>query len=330
MEYRKFGRTDLTVSEIGFGGWGIGGDIWGRRDDDTAVTALKRAFDLGITFYDTAYVYGDGHSEELIGQVLTGHRDEIVIATKAPPRTFHWPPLPNETAAEAFPKDWVVSCTERSLRLLKTDHVDIQQLHCWSERWLQETEWLEALSTLRDQGKIRYFGVSVCDWEPYDSVSLVESDKIRSIQVIYNIFEQRPQEKLLPAAEKHGVGIIARVPFEEGLLTGAITAQTEFDENDWRARWLPVERRKEVDRRLETLRRLLDEDMPDLATLALKFCLHHSAVSSVIPGMRRVKHVEANVKASDGKPISAEVLAQLRKHAFIHGWRYPWATDKGE
>lgn len=328
MEYRKFGGTDLTVSEIGFGAWGIGGDEWGGRDDDEAIAALKRAFDLGITFYDTAYVYGDGHSEDLIGQVFSGHRDEIVIATKVPPKPFNWPPLPSESAADAFPADWIVSCTERSLKLLKTDRVDIQQIHCWSERWLEETEWLETLSRLRDQGKIRHFGVSVCDWEPYDSVSLVESDEIRSIQVIYNIFEQRPEEKLLPAAEEHGVGIIVRVPFEEGLLTGAITAETQFEENDWRANWLPVERRKEADRRVEALRQFLDDDTRDLAALALKFCLHHSAVSSVIPGMRRVKHVEANCKASDGKPLSAENIAELRKHAFVHGWKYPWATNK--
>lgn len=328
MEFRTFGGTDLTVSEIGFGAWGIGGDIWGRKNDDEAIAALRRAFDLGVTFYDTAYVYGDGHSEELIGRALSGRRDEIVIATKIPPKTYHWPPLPNEAAAEAFPPDWIVSCTERSLRLLKTDHVDIQQLHCWRERWLEEPEWVQALSKLRDQGKIRYVGVSVCDWEPYDSVSLVESRRIHSIQVIYNIFEQRPEDRLLPAAQKHGVGTIARVPFEEGLLTGAITAKTQFDENDWRAKWLPVERRKEADGRVESLRQLLDEDTPNLATLALKFCLHHSAVSTVIPGMRRVEHVETNCKASDGKPLSAGVIAELRKHAFVHGWRYPWATDK--
>ncbi len=328
MEYRQFGKTDLTVSEIGFGAWGIGGEMWGPTDDEEARNALWRAFDLGVTFFDTAYAYGDGHSESLIGEALKQQRGDIVIATKIPPKTFNWPPLPHETIQEAFPADWIVSCTERSLRKLKTDYIDIQQLHVWSERWLEDTEWLETLAKLCREGKIRYFGVSACDWEPYDTASLVETGKIQSVQVIYNIFEQRPEEKLFPAAETYDAGIIARVPFEEGLLSGAITRDTQFSQGDWRKDWLPPKRLAEATGRIEALRKYLSESTPTLAELALKFCLHHPAISTVIPGMRRTKHVEQNCRASDRrKRLAPEVIAALRDHVFVHGWKYPWVTD---
>ncbi len=326
MEYRQFGDTELRVSEIGFGAWGIGGDVWGEPNDEESLRALRRAFDLGVSFYDTAYVYGDGHSEQLIGQEFTGgRRNEIVIGTKVPPKTYHWPPLASESSRDSFPADWLRSCTERSLRNLKTDYIDIQQLHCWTDRWLDEPEWLETLEKLRQEGKIRYFGISMNDWEPYDGVELVKSGNIKSVQVIYNIFEQRPEEKLFPAVQEKGVGIIARVPFEEGILTGSITPDTKFARDDWRKEWLTPDRLEEVDRRVKALRPFLSEDTPDLPTLALKYCLHHPAVSSVIPGMRSVRHVEANCRVSDArKRLSEQTVEELHSHAFVHGWRYPW------
>jgi len=326
MHYRKLGRTSLGVSEIGFGAWGIGGG-WGRRDDRAAVAALQRAFERGVNFFDTAYVYGDGRSEQLIGRALGSKRDRIVLASKVPPKTFKWPVVPGQSVRETFPATWVIQCTERTLLNLGTDYLDLQQLHAWSDEYNEQLEWYEALVKLRDQGKVRFFGVSANDWDPYGTVRLVESGRIDSIQVIYNIFEQRPAEKLFPAALRHNVGIIVRVPFEEGLLTGTFNEKTEFEEGDWRGQWLTRERLAEAARRVERLKAFLADDRPNLAALALKFSLAPSAVSTVIPGMRRAKHVEANCAVSDGKPLPRDVLDALKEHAFVHGWTYPWSQE---
>ncbi len=323
MQYRKLGRTGISISEIGFGSWGIGG--WGKRDDVEAIRSLNRAIDLGVNFIDTAYAYGDGHSEELIGQVVKGRRDKVVIATKVPPKTFRWPVLPHEPIKNTFPKEWVIECTETSLRKLGTDYVDVQQLHSWTPAYTEQTDWFEALELLKKQGKVRAFGVSANDWDPYGTTGLVKSGMADTIQVIYNIFEQRPAEELLPAAIARNVGIIVRVPFEEGLLTGAIDRGYKFDEGDWRADWLTPERLEEGVRRVDALKPFLAPDRPTLAALALKFCLSHPAVSTVIPGMRKVSNVEANIAVSDGKLLSAADQDALRGHAFAHGWSYPWA-----
>jgi aryl-alcohol dehydrogenase-like predicted oxidoreductase len=326
MQYRTLGRTGIQVSEIGFGAWGIGGG-WGPTDDVEAERALQRAYELGVTFFDTALGYGDGHSEALIGKATRGFRDKIVIASKIPPKTEQWPVLPHEPISTTFPADWIVACTERSLKNLGTDYLDVQQLHAWTDPYTEQSEWLEGFTRLKEQGKIRAFGVSANDWDPYGPTNLIRSGKIDAVQVIYNLFEQRPAEQLLPAALKHNVGIIVRVPFEEGLLTGTLGPGYRFAEDDWRAEWLTPERLEESARRVEGLRAFLAPDRPTLAALALKFCLSHPAVSTVIPGMRRVPHVEANCAVSDGKLLSESEQQALAKFAFAHGWKYPWSQD---
>lgn len=324
MKYRKLGRTGIEVSEIGFGGWGIGGG-WGPKDDESAFLALKRAIDLGVNFFDTALVYGDGHSEKLIGKAVRKIRENVVITTKVPPKTYRWPVLPNEPISETFPSEWIIQCTEKSLKNLGTDYVDVQQLHAWTDQYTGEKDWQEAAVYLKEQGMIRAFGVSANDWDPYGPVNLIKSGKIDTVQVIYNIFEQRPAERLLPAALDKNVGIIVRVPFEEGLLTGKINESYKFAEGDWRSEWLTPGRIREATRRIKELERFLNEGAPTLAILALKFCLSHPAVSTVIPGMRKVLHVEENCKASDGKLLSEDTLVELKRHAFVHGWEYPWS-----
>ena len=225
-----------------------------------------------------------------------------------------------------FPADWIVECTEKSLKSLNTDYIDVQQLHAWTPPYLQQVEWYETLTRLKEQGKIRAFGVSVNDWDPYGGVDLVKSELTDTVQVIYNIFEQRPAEALLPVALEHDVGILVRVPFEEGVLTGKIGSGYTFSKENWRKDFLMPERLREIAPRLEALKQFLSKDHPILATLALKFCLSHPAVSTVIPGMRRVTHTEANCATSDGKLLSAGELEMLKTHAFVHGWSYPWAN----
>ncbi len=327
MRYRILGKTQIRVSEIGFGAWGIGG-MWGTTHDPEAIAALHRAYELGVTFFDTAAVYGDGHSEELIAQALGHAREEIVIASKVPPKNMRWPVLADDPIQETFPADWIVECTEQSLRRLKTDYLDVQQLHAWTPDYVMETDWYDALEALRTEGKIRAYGVSVNDWDAHGGVGLVKAALTDTVEVIYNIFEQRPAQKLFPAAQAGNVGIIARVPFEEGLLTGALTPDTVFEESDWRGKWLTPERLEEAQQRLEPLKAFLNEDRPSLAALALKFCLSHPAVSTVIPGMRTVSHVDANCAASDGKLLAAHLREELAKHAWNHGWAYPWAAER--
>jgi aryl-alcohol dehydrogenase-like predicted oxidoreductase len=324
MQYRALGNSGLEVSEIGFGAWGIGG--WGERDDEEAQRALRQAFDLGINFYDTALGYGDGHSEKLIGEAFKRQREQVIIASKIPPKNWRWPVTDQNPVEETFPAEWVVEATEKSLKNLGTDYIDVQQLHAWTDAYTRQDEWLEGFRRLKEAGKVRAFGISVNDWDPYGGENLARSGLADSIQVIYNIFEQRPAERLLPAALEGQTGIIVRVPFEEGLLTGMLGPGYRFAPGDWRGEWLDEERLRESAARVEALRPFLAPDRPTLPILALKFALSHPAVSTVIPGMRRSAHVEANVQASDGKLLDQETLDKLREHAFTHGWSYPWSS----
>jgi len=326
MQYRSLGKTKIKVSEIGFGAWGIGGG-WGPKDDESSMHALQRAFDLGITFFDTAMGYGNGHSERLIGQAFKERRDQVVIASKVPPKNFRWPVKDSDPLSATFPAGWIIQCTEKSLRNLGTDYLDVQQLHAWTDAYLEQTEWLEALQKLKQEGKIRAFGVSANDWDPFGAVNLVKSGVIDTVQVIYNIFEQRPEEILFPAALENNVGILARVPFEEGLLTGALRPGHPFAAGDWRKDWLTPERLEAAGHKVDALKEYLSPDCPTLSALALKFCLSHAAVSSVIPGMRRVENVEANAAVSDGILLHDNLRQTLKAHQFNHGWAYPWSRS---
>ncbi|MGD0462887.1 MAG: aldo/keto reductase [Tepidisphaeraceae bacterium] len=328
MLYRKLGKSGIKVSEIGFGAWQIGGGF-GKQDDAEAIACIHRAIDLGVNFIDTAAVYGDGHSEKLIGRALAGptRRAGIAIASKIPPKTQRQA-TDKDPINQVFPADWIVEVTERSLANLKIDCLDLQQLHSWTPAFLRQTQWLDAFQKLKKQGKIKSFGVSANDWDPYGAVELTQSGLIDSVQVIYNIFEQRPAERLLSAAIEAHVGIIARVPFEEGLLTGNFGPDVKMDATDWRSNWLTPQRRREAAGRVEALKQFLKPDRPTLATLALKFCLSHPAVSTVIPGMRRIAQVDSNCAASDGNLLLTEERKALEKHQFVHGWPYPWAVKQ--
>lgn len=327
MNYRSLGRTGLSVSEIGFGAWGIGGG-WGATDDAEAKRALHRFLDLGGNFIDTAYGYGDGHSEQVIGQVVkertaAGHTEPIIIASKVPPKTMQWPLRPHIPASVSFPVDWVIQCAERSLKNLGVETLDLLQLHAWTDGYNEQLDWYEAFVKLREQGKIRFFGVSINDYVPESGVRLAQSGHVDAIQVIYNIFEQTPEQELFPAALANGVGILVRVPFEEGALTGTLRPGAKFHPDDWRGQYFTPERLQEVARHVEPLKDFLDADTPSLPLLALRFCLHHPAVSSVLPGMRRVANVEANMQASNGQ-LTQQTLDALRAHDWDHGWVYPW------
>jgi aryl-alcohol dehydrogenase-like predicted oxidoreductase len=316
MRYRRLGRTNLQVSEIGFGAWGIGKGWWGETNDGLSIQALLRAFELGVNFIDTAYAYGDGHSERVIAKAFREYRERVFVATKVPLKTPDWPPKPGTLAKDAFPKAWIIEHTEKSLRNLETDCLDLQQLHIWRDEWLKETEWREAGERLKTQGKIRFFGVSFIDHAPETGLGAVRSGIVDTVQVIYNIFDQSPAKELFPLCQQADVGVIARVPLDEGGLTGKLRPDMPLDPKTFQGYYFRDERLKETCAQVERLKAFLRHGAETLPKLALKFCLSHPAVSTVIPGMRRPEHVKENSAASDGALLTPEELDALKAYAW--------------
>lgn len=321
MQYRTFGRTLEKVSEVGHGTWTMG-SMWGPRDDAEALRSLKKSLELGVNFIDTAFVYGDGHSEQLIAKALKETGKKVFVATKVPPKNFQWPARDHVPIEETFPADHIVQYTEVSLKNLQMECVDLQQLHVWSDNWIKTTDWLNGVEKLKREGKIRYFGISINDHQPNNALKMVETGLIDSVQVIYNLFDQTPGERLLPACQKHRVGVIARVPFDEGSLTGTLTPNTQFAEGDWRKKYFKGDRLKITCERVEKIKSLIKDSGYTLPQIALKFCLSHPAVSTVIPGMRKVGHVEDCSASSDGKALNADLLERLKGEAWPRNF-YP-------
>jgi aryl-alcohol dehydrogenase-like predicted oxidoreductase len=314
VNHRRLGSTGLEVSEIGYGAWGIGGTMWLGADDDESLRALNRAIDLGLTLIDTALGYGDGHSEELVGQVVRARSERVVVTTKIPPRNMTWPAPDGIDPEEAFPAEWVRRCTERSLRNLGLDAIDVQQFHVWSDEWVGRGSWLEAIEELKAEGKIRAFGVSINDHQPWNALKLVQSGTVDTVQVIYNVFDQSPEDELLDACAEHGVGVLARVPFDEGSLTGRIGPETQFPEGDFRNRYFQGDRLQQVDERVRAILDDLGIEREQLPEVALRYVLSQPAVSSVIPGMRSVRNVERNCAVGDGRGLPDDQVAALKKH----------------
>jgi aryl-alcohol dehydrogenase-like predicted oxidoreductase len=314
MQYRTLGKTGLEVSELGFGAWGISGAAWIGADDDESVRALRVAIDRGVNFLDTAFVYGDGHSEELVGAAVRDSAETVYVASKIPPKNMEWPAPSGLRAEEVFPADWIVACTERSLEKLGLETIDVHQLHVWSAEWLGQGDWLDAVDRLKRDGKIRFFGVSINDHQPDSAIRLVESGLVDTVQVIYNVFDQSPEDELFPAVEASRVGVIVRVPFDEGALTGSVRPDTTFPEGDFRNEYFAGERKREAWERVQAITRDLDVEVDSLAEIALRFCLSHAATSVVIPGMRSTRNVERNVHAASAGPLGEDQLNTLRRH----------------
>ncbi len=316
MEYRRLGRTELRVSEIGFGTWGIGGGMWRGAKDQESLRALHEAADLGVNFFDTALVYGNGHSEKLVGRFLRKRRERIYVATKVPPKNGLWPARPGIPLEEVFPEDHVLRSAERSLRNLGLETIDLLQFHVWNDEWLDGGDWYAPIERLKREGKIRFFGVSINDHQPENALQLIRTGLVDTVQVIFNIFDQSPAERLFPLCLERDIGVIVRVPFDEGALTGKVTAGTVFPEGDFRKVYFRGDRKQQVEVRVEKLRAFLGSLAQTLPELALRFCLSWDAVSTVIPGMRKVAHVRANCAVSDGRRLAPEVLQELSAHAW--------------
>jgi len=288
--------------------------MWGKTNDRECIDALNLAIDLGLNFIDTALTYGNGHSEHLIGQVMKTRTEKIYVATKIPPKNRIWPAKKGSKLQDAYPRDYIIDCTNRSLKNLQIDTIDLQQFHVWQDEWASDPEWQEAVTWLKDHGKIKSMGISMNDYEPWNGIAAAKTGKIDAFQVIFNIFAQSPTDELFPFCEKENVGIIVRVPFDEGSLTGRITPDTEFEMGDWRERYFRGDRKAKAFERVERLEKLLGKDAKTLPELALRYILSSSAVSTVIPGMRSSAHVRENLSASDGRFLSENLLEELKAH----------------
>jgi aryl-alcohol dehydrogenase-like predicted oxidoreductase len=320
MNYRKLGKTGLTVSEVGFGAWGIGKSGWIGASDDESVKALHKSIDLGLNFIDTALGYGDGHSERLVGRLAKERSETIYVATKIPPKNGQWPAQSGVSVAETFPAKHVIACTEESLKNFGVETIDVQQFHVWSDEWVNQGDWLEAVQKLKEHGKLKYFGVSINDFQPENAIKLIETGVVDTVQVIYNIFEQSPEDQLLPACERHQVGVIVRVALDEGGLTGKITPDTTFEESDFRSKYFRGERKRQVYERVQKIASDLNITLEQMAETALRYVLSHPAVSTVIPGMRSVRNVERNCHVGDGRGLPSEQVEKLKANRWVRNF----------
>jgi len=312
MQYRRFGRTDWQVSEIGYGMWGLAG--WTGSDIEEVNASLDLAVALGCNFFDTAWGYAEGKSEQILGELMKRNPDKkLYAATKIPPKNRTWPSQAAFTLDEVFPADYIVEYTEKSLKNLDVERIDLMQFHVWEDHWAERDEWKEAIQKLTQQGKVQAWGISVNRWEPDNSLETIKTGLIDAVQVIYNIFDQNPDDHLFPLCKKHDVGIIARVPFDEGTLTGTFSKETTFPANDWRSTYFVPENLNSSVEHADALKPLIPDGMT-MPEMALRFILANDDVATTIPGMRKLPHVRANIAASDGKALSEDLLEQLKKH----------------
>ena len=313
MQYRPLGKTGVSVSEIGYGAWGIGGSGWIGAQEDESVRALRRAIELGVNFIDTARGYGE--SERIVGAVVREHRgDPLYVATKVPPKNRIWPAPDGVDPAETFPGDHIRTSLEKSLRASGLEAFDLLQFHVWSDEWMGRGDWLETIEDLKREGKIRFFGVSINDYQPDNALDLVRSGHVDAVQVIYNAFHQAPEEHLLPACAEHGVGVIVRVALDEGGLTGRITPGTTFPDGDFRNSFFGGDRKSQVKQHVDALVADLGIEADEIAEVALRYVLSRDAVSTVIAGMRTVRNVERNAAVGDGHGLSAGQQATVARH----------------
>jgi len=312
MKYRVFGRTGWQVSDMGYGMWGMGG--WTGSDDDESLHALERAIELGCNFFDTAWAYGAGHSETLLGQLVRAHPEKrLYTATKIPPKNLKWPARPEYALDEAFPPSHIREYTERSLKNFGLNSIDLIQFHVWDDGWAEDTRWQRAMDDMKREGLIRAVGVSVNRWEPENCLRALRTGMVDAVQVIYNIFDQAPEDRLFPLCRELNVAIIARVPFDEGTLTGTLTLDSKWPAGDWRNTYFVPENLKASVARAEALRPLIPEGMT-MPELALRFILSNAEVGAIIPGMRKIKHVENNLAASDNGGLAPTLIERLRGH----------------
>jgi aryl-alcohol dehydrogenase-like predicted oxidoreductase len=318
MKYRRFGRIGWDVSEIGYGMWGMAG--WTGSDDGESLVSLQRAVDLGCNFFDTAWAYGAGQSEKLLGQTVRANPGrKLYTATKIPPKNFKWPSRREFTLDDCFPPGHIREYVHKSLENAGLGAFDLMQFHVWEDNWLEDDRWIRTMEDLRRQGLIHAVGISINRWEPWNGVKAVRSGTIDAVQVIYNIFDQNPEDELFPSCQAMDVAVIARVPFDEGILTGTLTKESRWPKGDWRNTYFVSENLNASVDRVEALRPLVPPSVT-VSEMALRFILNNTLVNTIIPGMRKLEHVKSNLSCSDAGPMPPDLQAKLR----LHRWdRHP-------
>jgi aryl-alcohol dehydrogenase-like predicted oxidoreductase len=312
MRYRKLGRTGFDVSEIGHGLWGVSG--WSGSDDAESLQAMQLSVDSGCNFFDTAWAYGDGKSDALLGQIIAKNEGKrLYSASKIPPKNGKWPGSPHDSYQDVFPAAHVFDYARQIRKNLGTDSIDLLQLHVWHDDWASDPDFVATVAKLKYDGLIRFFGLSLNRWEPNNGIRALRTGLVDAVQVIYNIFDQAPEDRLFPVCRELNIGVIARVPFDEGSLGGKLTADTKFPPGDWRGGYFGPENLAETVARVEKLKKLLPPGMT-LPEMALRFILSNPDVSTTIPGMRRPQNVRENIAASDAGPLDAALLRKLKEH----------------
>jgi aryl-alcohol dehydrogenase-like predicted oxidoreductase len=312
MRYRTLGRTGWQVSEIGYGMWGVAG--WTGSDDEESLKSLNRAVELGCNFFDTAWAYGRGRSEKLLGQLVRAHPDKkLYVASKIPPKNFKWPAEPEYTLDDCYPPDHIHQYVESSLQNLGLSQMDLIQFHTWDDSWASDTRWQRALDDMKREGLILAAGISIDRWEPANAIQALRTGYIDAVQVIYNIFDQNPEDELFPVCRELNIGVIARVPFDEGTLTGTLTLDSQWPEGDWRNSYFVPENLKASVERAEALRPIIPSGMT-MPEMALRFILSNPDVSTIIPGMRKLKNTEMNIATSDAGGLPPDLIQTLRAH----------------
>lgn len=316
MRFRTFGRLGWQVSEVGYGMWGIGGGEggWTNASDDEGSLALRTSLDQNCNFFDTAWIYGRGHSERLLGDLLNAYPDRrLYVATKVPPKDRAWPSRRDSLIEDVFPADHIRSYVKKSLANLRAERLDLLQFHVWEDAWAEDPQWQRTVTDLKREGLIDGVGISVNRWEPWNVLRTLETGLIDSVQVIYNVFDQSPEDELFQTCRRLNVGVIARVPFDEGTLTGTLTKDSTWPEGDWRNSYFVPENLIPAVERADALKPLVPEGWT-LPEMVLGFILANPDVHTVIPGMRQPRHVLANLSVSDREPLPDALVTELRGH----------------
>ena len=312
MKYRKLGRTNFEVADISHGLWGMSG--WSGSDDKESLASMQLAVDLGCNFFDTAWAYGEGKSDGLLGETMQRNAGKrIYAASKIPPANDRWPALPEYKYSRVFSPKHVFKYADRIREQLRVDSIDVLQFHVWDDSWTEEPEFRSTVEKLKKDGTIQFFGLSLNRWQPENGIKALRTGLVDVVQVIYNIFDQAPEDELFPVCQELNVGVIARVPLDEGSLSGKITLQTRFPKGDWRAGYFGPENLPKTIRRVEKLNEVVPKGMT-LPEMALRFILSHPAVSTTIVGMRKAEHVRENLACSDAGGLDKSLLAELKKH----------------
>lgn len=314
MLIKIFSKSETEVSNLGYGCWGIGKAFWIGADDNESKRALHAAIDNGVNLFDSALVYGDGHSEQLVGEVEKESGQSLFITSKIPSKKYEWPAKDESTLEESFPKEHIIECTEKSLINLKREYIDLQQFHVWNDKWTDNDEWKEAVYQLKKDGKVRFFGISINDHQPENGIKAGKTGLIDSFQVIFNIFDQKPADKLFPFCKENNISILARVPLDEGGLTGNITEGTHFHAGDFRASYFKDDRKKQIKERVDKIWQEVKEETNSMVEAALRFTISFEAVTSVIPGMRTKEHLLSNIETINKGPLSNDLIERLKAH----------------